>query len=260
MSSFKQKKYIENFDRDYDMTFVGAYDIPLLNRVTPEEVKVEPDSWISFHEAKSFKGDRSKTGIHFYTYDNMFERVWNDPERYGKMLSEYACVLSPDFSLYTDFPLALQIWNHYRKHWMGAYWQQEMGLTVIPTICWSTPESFSWCFSGEPRHSVVSVSSWGCVKNPTVREAFLKAYKVFTRRCQPSVVLWFGEKLPIESEENVVYCESNQQKIVRRLSNERVQRKREEKILWEEEAHRMAAAEGLEGSNHPELPEASQML
>ena len=225
MSTPKLKQYLENFDRDYTMTLASPYGIPILNAVEPEEVTVEPDHWISFHEAKSFKGDRSKTGVHFYTYDNMFDRIWNDPDRYGKMLSDYACVLSPDFSLYADFPLALQIWNHYRKHWMGAYWQQK-GLTVIPTICWSTQDSFSWCFTGEPKYSVVSVSSWGCVKDPHVRAAFLEAYKVFIRECHPTQVLWFGEKLPIETEENVVYCESNQQKIVRRLSNERLEKKR----------------------------------
>lgn len=241
MSSFKPKQFLENFDRDYTMTLANPYGIPILDPVEPEQVTIEPDRWISFHEAKSFNGDRSKTGVHFYTYDNMFERIWNDPDRYGKMLSEYACVLSPDFSLYTDFPRALQIWNHYRKHWMGAYWQQKMGMTVIPTICWSTPDSFSWCFTGEPMHSVVSVSSWGCVKDPNVRAAFLDAYKVFVEKCEPVQVLWFGEKLPIESEENVIYCESNQQKIVRRLSNERLERKKGG-IEWEDEALRMAEA------------------
>ena len=56
------------------------------------------------------------------------------------MLREFRYVLSPDFSTYTEFPKAIQIYNHYRKHWVGAY-LQEAGVNVIPTISLSTEDS-----------------------------------------------------------------------------------------------------------------------
>lgn len=62
-------------------------------------------------------------GYIFFVDDYQFIRLWNDPDRYMPMLQQFRYVLTPDFSLYTDFPKALQIWNHYRKHWIGAYMQ-----------------------------------------------------------------------------------------------------------------------------------------
>ncbi|MGQ7551471.1 DUF4417 domain-containing protein, partial [Streptococcus suis] len=40
-----------------------------------------------------------------------FERIWQRPEFYIEKLTEFDCVLTPDFSLYQDMPIAMQIWN-----------------------------------------------------------------------------------------------------------------------------------------------------
>jgi hypothetical protein len=61
-----------------------------------------PDRLIGFNYAKTSK-DKS-AGIHFYVDDYQFERVWNYPEKYVDILAEYACILTPDFSLYMDMP------------------------------------------------------------------------------------------------------------------------------------------------------------
>lgn len=79
---------------------------------------------------------QNNCGVHFFLDDYQFQRLWNTPDRYIESLQKFSCVLSPDFSLYTDYPTALQIYNHYRKHWIGAYLQL-YGIEVIPTICWS---------------------------------------------------------------------------------------------------------------------------
>ena len=39
--------------------------------------------------------------------DNQFERIWNRPARYVNMLKRYECVLTVDFSLYTDMPMSI---------------------------------------------------------------------------------------------------------------------------------------------------------
>ena len=135
---------------------VGDYDIPTLEKKTDFDSGVE---FIPFNYAASCK-NRENKGIHFFVDDYQFIRLWNDPDRYMPMLQQFRYVLTPDFSLYTDFPKALQIWNHYRKHWIGAYMQM-YGIDVIPTIAWSTPESFEWCFDGELTNGIVAVSSVG---------------------------------------------------------------------------------------------------
>ena len=71
-----------------------------------------PDELIGFNYAKSNKD--KNVGIHFYLDDYQFERIWNYPEKYYDVLMEYDCILSPNFSLYMDMPMAMKIWNTYR--------------------------------------------------------------------------------------------------------------------------------------------------
>ncbi|HFC12804.1 MAG TPA: DUF4417 domain-containing protein, partial [Anaerolineae bacterium] len=84
---------------------------------------------------------------HFFLDDYRFEIVWRKPRQGLQSVSKYPFVLTPDFSLYRDWPLAAQLWNVYRNRYCGAYWQRH-GLSVIPTVSWSSAESYPFCFSG----------------------------------------------------------------------------------------------------------------
>lgn len=166
----------------------GKYDIP---KIKPE-YECDTNYWLGFNFVKKYgtKKDRNM-GVHFFLHDDQFDRVWNIPDKYITYLSRYECVLSPDFSMYTDFPLAVQIYNHYRKHWLAAYWQSK-GIKVIPTISWSDESSFDWCFDGEPINSVVAVSDVGCKRNKEYNEAFLEGYTEMLNRLDPSKVLFYS--------------------------------------------------------------------
>lgn len=173
--------------------YEGIYDMPKLNPVTT----CDASTWIGFNYCLSTKRTeekKAKTGVHFFLTDEQFERCWKDPQRYGEMLSAYNCILSPDFSMYGIFPKAMQLWNNYRKHWLGRYWQ-EMGLTVIPTIAWGDEDTFDWCFDGDPKNGIVAVSNIGCVKNPKNHEVFLRGYKEMLRRLNPKLVLFYAHKI-----------------------------------------------------------------
>ena len=154
---------------------------------------------------------KTDCGIHFFLDDYQFMRLWNNPERYIDLLKKFNCVLSPDFSLYADYPTALQIYNHYRKHWLAAYWQM-YGIEVIPTICWSNEKSFEWCFDGEPKHSTVAVSSIGTQNNKTAKELFLKGYNEMMKHLQPETVIFYGKVLE-ECAGNIINIKSFQEKI-----------------------------------------------
>lgn len=166
---------------------VGEYRIPVIKPVTELYIK----DWIGFNFVATTKKHREVTGVHFYIDDYQFERIWNLPKRYADKLSEFGAVMTPDFSTYLDFPKAVQIFNHYRKHWCGAYWQ-EMGVNVIPTIGWGDEDSYEWCFDGEPEGSIVSVSNVGIMRNKEDRERFMRGYKEMLIRLQPKEVLFFG--------------------------------------------------------------------
>lgn len=171
---------------------VGAFDFPSLESV---EVDLEDPQVIGFNYAIGEKHPEDKI-VHFYLDDYQFERVWNDAPRYLPILSRFKAVMAPDFSMYTDFPRAVQIFNHYRKMWCAAYWQ-EHGIKVIPTICWSTPDSFEWCFDGIPKHSLVCISTVGGFGNHEDNKgAWLEGYEKCLEVLEPSKILLFGKHFP----------------------------------------------------------------
>ena len=166
---------------------VGEYHIPPIKPITELYVK----DWIGFNFVSTTKKCRKTTGIHFYIDDYQFERVWNYPSRFSKVFNEFGAIMTPDFSTYLDFPKAVRIFNHYRRHWCGAYWQ-EMGATVVPTIEWGLPEDYSWCFDGEPKGGIVAVSNVGIMRDKELRENYMRGYKEMLIILQPKEVLMFG--------------------------------------------------------------------
>lgn len=193
---YRQQRNYENLTR---MIFDGAgkYGIPEL---TPTD-HVDVDNWISFNFAKTCE-EPEIHAVHFFVDDYQFLRLWTAPDTYLTRLAKFQAVCTPDFSTYTDFPPAIQIYNHYRKHWLGAYWQMH-GITVIPTISWSDADSFGWCFDGEPVGSVVAVSSVGTQNNPRTKELFLNGYNEMLSRLEPSEIIMYGN-VPDECRGNIV--------------------------------------------------------
>lgn len=140
----------------------------------------------------------SRAAVHFFLDDYRFETVWARPERALEHLCKYRILLTPDFSLYADWPLVMQQWNVYRSRWCGRYWQ-ELGFQVIPTVSWSTPESFKFCFDGLPRRSLVAVSALGVkVGEPAQCERFMAGLREMVERLAPSMILAYGG-LPTEA-------------------------------------------------------------
>lgn len=165
---------------------VGEYDTPQIIGVDDVQVK----EWIPFNYALTCKEPQEK-GVHFFLDDYQFERVWNNIDKYTEVLQRFKVVMSPDFSMFTVNPKALQIYQHFRKHFVGAYWQAN-GLTVIPTINWADEKSFEWCFDGEPANSVVAISTVGCMNSKANKEGFYKGYEEMKKRLYPKQILCYG--------------------------------------------------------------------
>lgn len=192
---YAQNRNVKNLHK-CPMAYVGQYDIPLLY---PEIVNAE--SFIGFNFAKTCKNP-DKNAVHFFIDDYQFDRLWNRPKFYLDLLKEFSFICTPDFSLYTDYPKALQIYNHYRKHWLGAYWQQN-GITVIPTISWGDQSSYSWCFDGEPVGSDIAVSSVGTQQSMSTRKLFLCGYIEMIKRLEPNTIFFYGP-IPKACDGNII--------------------------------------------------------
>lgn len=193
---YRSQRNYENLEKRL-FTAPGKYGIPVIKPINLDR-KI---NFIPFNYAKTSDSPEKK-GIHFFLDDYQFNRVWDRPETYLKMLRKFAYVMSPDFSIYTDFPLVIQLYNHYRKHWLAAYWQ-ENGVEVIPTISWGNEESFEWCFDGEPHKGTVAVSSVGTQSNQESRYVFLQGYMEMIRRLEPEVIVFHGD-VPEQCSGNIV--------------------------------------------------------
>ena len=176
-----------NLDEYDESRTEGFYQMPVI-----EPVSYIPKDLIGFNYALTAPDKTS--GIHFYIDDYQFERVWNQPEFYLEKLSEFDCILPPDFSLYMDMPIAMKIWNTYRSRLIGQM-AQKMGMVVIPTVSWAEAETFSFCFDGLPKRSVLSISTIG-VKNDENNFSVWKAgVNEMIRRLKPEALLIYGGKV-----------------------------------------------------------------
>ena len=154
-----------------------------------------PKDLIGFNYAKTSKD--KNVGIHFFIDDYQFERLWNAPEKYIDVLSEYECILTPDFSLYMDMPMPMKIWNIYRSRQIGAYYQAR-GIKVIPTVSWAEAETFEFCFLGIPKGSVVAVSTIGVKQNSEALEIWEEGMKAMIEQIEPSTILVYGGELEFD--------------------------------------------------------------
>ena len=167
----------------------GLYDIPILDPV----FELPPiKRWIDFDHVLREQNPEG-VGVHFFIHDYKFQRLWVSPERYVDKLKRFAVVATPDFSPYGDMPHALQIYNHYRKHWVGKF-LQKAGVTVIPTIrCSTDPRSFDWYLDGEPHGGIVMISSMWTDQEAT-EEISKREYETMKRVLKPKKIFIYGNK------------------------------------------------------------------
>lgn len=198
----------ENLDK-IKFSGVGKYDIPQISA----ETEYPTGKFIPMNYAATEKEPNEKS-VHCFVDDYQFIRYWNKPDKYLPMLQQFREICAPDFSTYTDMPQAMQIYNHYRKHWIAAYWQLH-GIKVYPTISWSTPESYEWCFDGEPIASIVAVSSVGTQANEESKKLFLDGYKEMVKRLNPLGIIFYG-KVPEECDGNIIHIQPHYREIKRR--------------------------------------------
>lgn len=169
---------------------IGRWEIPLVRK---QEIDLSNVNLIACSDTRCNDNEiNTKRGVHFFVDDYRFEGIYKDPERTLKKYSQYAFLLTPDFSTYADMQMWRQIESVAKNRWCGAYWQSK-GLTVIPTVSWSTPMSYSFCFDGIAHSSIVAVGMIGCKAN---KRDFLRGYNAMFEQIEPSAIICFGSPFP----------------------------------------------------------------
>jgi hypothetical protein len=142
--------------------------------------------------AATVRGTEQAAACHFFLDDYRFESVWSKPERALSRCAAVGAALTPDFSLWRDMPRAMQLWQVYRSRWCGA-WLLHHGVDIVPTVSWSTPDTYGFAFAGIPTGSVVAVSTVGIWRDPVARELFADGVTAMCEQLQPALVLVYGK-------------------------------------------------------------------
>lgn len=176
--------------RQYDTD--NWYGIPEL-----PAIDITGDKLLRFCDFNQIE-DHENYIAHFFYDDFKFINAWRQPDKYVDKLKKFKAVVSPDFSLYTDFPRALQILSCYRRNWCGLYWH-ELGIPIIPDVVWGDEESYKFCFLGLPKHSTVAVSTVGVTNdddwNNKADSLFVKGYNEMMNRLEPTTVILYGSEI-----------------------------------------------------------------
>ena len=173
---------------EYDESRVaGYYQFPTL-----KACHYVPEDLIGFNYVKSWKGNREGLGVHFFIDDYQFERIWRSPYENIERMRGFSCVLTPDFSTYSDMPMAMKIWNIYRSRLIGQV-MQDAGLEVIPTIRILSEDTVDMCIEGIEPFGVYAVSNVGTAHSDEVfnRDA-IQGMKLVVEKLKPECLIMYG--------------------------------------------------------------------
>jgi len=170
----------------------GEFGLPLIEKETVIPKEIIPFNYAS-STARKLKEDELKMKfIHFFIDDYQFERVWNNPKAYIELFKKYGGIIMPDYSVYRNFPKAVQVYNVFKSRTLSAYYQRH-GIPVIPNITWSDEESLEWILDGLPKGSVIATSSNG-VLNSLVVDDFVRLFNIVIDRLEPTTIMFVGKK------------------------------------------------------------------
>ena len=167
----------------------GIWGFPIIRK---QELDLSDINLIACSDTSAHDEANLNKGVHFLVDDYRFESTYNSPERPFRRYAKYRFLLTPDFSLYSEMGLWRQIESIGKARWVGAYWQSQ-GAVVIPTVSWSEPISFRFCFDGIEKHCIVAVGMIGCKRS---RIAFMRGYNAMLDHIEPEAVICLGRPFP----------------------------------------------------------------
>lgn len=118
-------------------------------RYTPDDGE---STWLYIYNVDSPKGlPYQRSLLAFYTFDKHFEQWWQHPDYYVQkaLNAGIPTMVEPDFSIFEGDPRAIQLFNLYRRRWIGRF-AQEAGIEVIPHVSWPDRDFIEFAVLGVP--------------------------------------------------------------------------------------------------------------
>ena len=173
--------------------FDGFLEIPHIKK---EKEIIIPTALIPFSQKN--RTENYNEFVHFYEHDKNFATVLTATKEHIDILKSFKGVISPDYSLYRDMPLVLQMANTYMNRAVGHYLQSR-GVYVVPNIRWGDERSYStvefsekFAFLGVEKHGIVSIGTYGCIKSRENKRYFTDGLEAMLKELEPKVVLVYG--------------------------------------------------------------------
>lgn len=150
-----------------------------------------PKKVITFSKAMSRSCYDFDCWVMFYEHDRKFERLWRNPKQYLETLKKFKGIISPDFSLYRNMPLVMQMWNTYRNRALSV-WLQNNGIEIIPNVRFGDERTFSFCFDGIEKGKTVAIGTLGCIRKKEDKIFFKVGLAYMVNRLSPKNIIVYG--------------------------------------------------------------------
>lgn len=202
-----------SFEGDYDMPVVGNFD------------DISVIDYIALYSDTSEYNKTENTCVAFYQYDHVFDGIhglynsiiYQDEERLNKFRERFKGVkyiIAPDYSLFGDFPNALQIFNIYKSRVCMCWLIANTKAIVLPNVRWTFPFTFEYCFDGIMKGSNIAIGVLGQIRDKENKKMFLVGFKVAIDRIEPKCILVYGFVTESNFDELFGYAKSKGIKII----------------------------------------------
>ena len=166
--------------------FVGEPGIPMLMDLNNTQI---PKGLVPYTKVRTNKEKRKY--VHFYVHDKFFQSVLACTYKYVELLKQYDGVITPDPTMFiNNSPCLLETSTYFNR--AVGYYLQKQGIPVIPNIRWTDESSYSYCFLGVPKHSIVSISTHGCCKSKEEKERIRSGTRKMIEVLEPKAIIVHG--------------------------------------------------------------------
>ena len=165
------------------------FEMPIL-----EGVDYKPNRAVPFDKIRNTMN--FDQWVHFYIEDRKFECLWRNPKQYLGLLKKFNGVLTPDYSIYHNMPLPMQIWNAYRNRAI-AFWLQNNGIKIVPNIRWGKEATYGFAFEGIRQGGTVAVGTSGCLRYNIDKFYFKKGLREMVKTIRPAAIVCYS-RMPVD--------------------------------------------------------------
>lgn len=164
----------------------GKYGITRLRKYTG----CLPHRFITLQEVNA--GGGSQVGVLGFSYDYELDQLESNARKYVQIMNKYLCMGEPDFSMRIGDTLGNFVSASVRSHNIAFYYQ-ENGCSIIPTMKWADEPSYEVCFDGYEKGGAVLVSTMGAIRDERSQMYFKNGFYEMLKRISPDAVILYGE-------------------------------------------------------------------